>query len=118
MFNPKEIDIQRLKHDLRLTASESLALKRLLRTTWTKPMADEQRALAELRRRITRLCILRAFMRGRHHHRKPPRDGFAPGAEWNPAEYHARMAERAAREYLIPSPAGEAAPAAIEEASR
>ena len=61
------VDLTRLKHDLRAAAARAKALKALLRRRWTRPMADEQRALAALRKRTTRLCVLRASLRGRLH---------------------------------------------------
>ncbi|HEX6767209.1 MAG TPA: hypothetical protein VF103_17045 [Polyangiaceae bacterium] len=63
-------------------------LKRLLRTTWTRPMAPEQRELSELKRRATELCALRAFSRGRFH----LQTGFTTGLE--AVLYHQRIAER------------------------
>ena len=82
------IDLARLKHDLRALAAQSKALKALLRQRWTRPMADEQRALAALRRRATRLCVLRASLRGRLH------------LHIDVAE-HQKIAARAAREYVL-----------------
>ena len=90
MVNPSDIDTPRLKRDLVAAAHEARDLKRLLGATWTRPMAAVQKALAELRRHTTRLCVLRAFLRGKHHCSTPARDG----------DWHARIAERAAREYL------------------
>ncbi|HRG99868.1 MAG TPA: hypothetical protein PLR99_26665, partial [Polyangiaceae bacterium] len=58
---------------LRARAEESRALKVLLRATWTRPMAEEQRHLARLRRRITDLCVLGAHLRGRFHLARAPR---------------------------------------------
>jgi hypothetical protein len=66
-------------------------------------MAKEQQALCELRKRTTRLCVLRAFLRGRHHFRNPPKAGWGPNDVWEPVAYHARIAERTAREYLYES---------------
>ena len=60
MKNQPIYDIRRLKHDLCAAALRARALKAVLRTTWTRPMADEQRALCQLAARVTRLCILRA----------------------------------------------------------
>jgi hypothetical protein len=99
MIEAKDIDTIRLVGDLRAAAAEARELKRALGATWQRPMAAEQRALAELRRHATRLCVLRAFLRGKWHVTKAPRDGVSPLEEWNAAEWHARVAERAARQY-------------------
>lgn len=88
MLNVRHIDVERLRRDLSAQAHQARALKHVLRSTWTKPMADEQRALAELRRHITRLCILRAHLRGRRH---------------LSSHDHARIAEHVAREYMLPN---------------
>ena len=108
-------------------ARESRGLKGLLRATWVRPMAEEQRHLARLRRRITDLCFLRAQLRGRFHLDRAPREGHAEGhAEghheghhegvWDRAAWHAEVAARVARELGLPWPmeAAGAAPLATE----
>ena len=99
MLNDQTVDVRRLRGDLALFAARSRSLKLLLRTRWERPMADEQRELAEIRKRTTRLCVLRAFLRGRVHVQQPPRDGSFTGADWDASVYQSRVAERAAREY-------------------
>jgi hypothetical protein len=101
MLNKELIDWARVCRELADGAKRSRALKNLLRATWTRPMAEEQRELAALRGRITRLCILRAFARGKRHVHGPPHDGSYPGMLWNSDEYHARISERVAREYAV-----------------
>jgi hypothetical protein len=66
-------------------------------------MQKEQQSLCGLRKRTTRLCVLRAFLRGKHHFRNPPKAGRCPNDVWEPVAYHARIAERALREYLYES---------------
>src|SRR5262249_44522003 len=98
------IDLHRLRRDVAACAAESRALKQVLRRTWTVPMADEQRRLARLAWRATELCILLARRRGRFHVSSlPPEER---------EEYHARIAERVARDYQLPanSPAATVAP--------
>ena len=103
MLDRSAIDVARLRSDLVEAAREARDLKRVLRASWTKPMADEQHALAELRRRTTALCILRALLRGRYHLAKAPREGRSPDSEWNREQYHHKIAERVARDYeLLP----------------
>ena len=65
------IDLSKLRRMSSETADSIRALKRLLRTTWTRPMATEQRSLASLKRRATSLCITRALLRGRSHLKRP-----------------------------------------------
>jgi hypothetical protein len=94
-----DIDVRRLCADLRALAIESRAMKTILRATWTRPMHDEQRKLARMRRRATELCVLRAFARGRRHVRAPLREGAYPGMKWDCDEWHMKVAERVAKEY-------------------
>jgi hypothetical protein len=105
MYQPdrNHLDIPRLSADLRALAADAKALKRVLRTRWETPKAAEQRELVEVRRRTTQLCILRALLRQRFHLKSAPHEGSYPGLIWNQAEYHARVAERTAREYARPS---------------
>ncbi len=81
------VDRIRLRRDLVASAARSKALKALLRATWQRPMAEEQRALAELRKVITGLCALAATLRGRSHLAR--------------AEQQAILAARVARHYEI-----------------
>src|SRR5262249_53197507 len=95
------IDRSRLKCDLFATATQCYELKQALRRRWTRPMADEQRALARLARRMTELCILRARLRGRWHLGVAPHPVRQAGAAWDQAEYHTRIAERVALDYAL-----------------
>ena len=87
------LDTKKLRADLRALARECRALKDLLGRTWTRPMADEQRHLARLRWRVTELCVLRAWSRGKRHCGQRP-DAADEGAAW-----HAKIAERVAKDY-------------------
>jgi hypothetical protein len=91
------IDGNKLRADLGVLARECRALKNVLRTTWTRPMADEQRRLVRLRRKVTELCVLRAFCRERLHVRAV-RDVVDVVA------WHAAIAERAAKDYPLAQP--------------
>ena len=91
------IDTHRLRTDIASLASECTDLKRALRQTWTHPMADEQRRLSRRRRHLTELHVLLASLRGRLHVTRPPRDL----ADWDRAEWHARIAARVGIEYAL-----------------
>ena len=92
-------DSKKVRADLGALARECRALKDVLGTTWTRPMADEQRRLARLRWRATELCVLRAWMRGKRHVTKEPRAGGGSAVEWDGEAWHARIAERVAKDY-------------------
>lgn len=92
------IDRARLRADLAALASECTSLKRALRSTWTRPMAEEQRRLCRLRRRATELHVLYASSHGRVHVTSVPRDAAGDG---DAPSWHARVAARVAREYTI-----------------
>jgi hypothetical protein len=62
-----QMDIARLVNDLKTTAALLIALKRVLRSSGHQTTPLEARTLAELKRRATRLCCLRAHLRGRLH---------------------------------------------------
>jgi len=94
-----EIDLSALRAALANQAEESGALKRRLRKTWTEPMAEVQQAHVRARRRATELCILRAWLRGKHHLKKPLREGAFPGMEWNAERYHRDVATRVALDF-------------------
>ena len=85
------IDGPKLRADLGVLAHECRALKSVLRETWTRPMADEQRRLTRLRRRVTELCVLRAWSRRRLHVRN------VEDAE----AWHAAIASRVAKDYAL-----------------
>ena len=61
------INIPQLKQDRRELEVRIRLVKKALRSTWTKPMADTQYERISLKRQATELCILRAWIRGRHH---------------------------------------------------
>lgn len=102
------VDLRALVAALHANARRSRELKSLLRRPWpegeTAQMAAHQRALVRLRRETTELCVLRAWLRGRFHLRKPLREGAWPGMVWNQARYHADVAERVARRFPNPQP--------------
>jgi hypothetical protein len=81
------IDEKKLADDVVRLVVECTELKLLLRKTWTRPMADEQRRYARARRNVTDLFILTAHSRGRVHARSLS------------AEDHARVAELTAARY-------------------
>ena len=101
------IDTPRLARDIAAAAAESVALKRALRVTWQRPMADEQRRLCRVRRRITELLVLLARSRGRYHLCSAPRDIRQSGAAWDQEAWHAKIADRVALDYAPIAP-GEA----------
>ena len=96
------IDRTRVRADIALAASEASAIKRALRTTWQRPMADEQRRLCRLKRRLTELYVLLASIRGRFHLSTPPEELRAAGRVWDRAVWHAKIAERMAVDYAVP----------------
>jgi hypothetical protein len=98
------INTRRLRADMASLASECTDLKRALRQTWTLPMADEQRRLCRRRRHLTELHVLFASLRGRFHVTRPPRDV----ADWDQAQWHARIAARVGIEYAAVSDRAEA----------
>jgi len=53
--------------DLKAIEAEIRPIKRVLGTTWTRPMHEEQRRLVWLRARATELAIVLAHARGRQH---------------------------------------------------
>lgn len=85
------IDSERLRADMAALASECRASKNVLQTTWTRPMADEQRHLVRLRLKVTELCVLRAWRRGKLHVKNVE----------EPEAWAARIAERVAKDYAI-----------------
>jgi hypothetical protein len=109
-----DIDNGRLVADLATLAKEARDLKRRLRQTWTRPMAEEQRKLVRVRRRTTELCVLRAFSRGRYHLQRALLEGAYPGMKWDRDEWHTAVAGRVAKDYSRPA---ETPPATSERAS-
>jgi hypothetical protein len=80
-----------LRADIRTHAASIRTLKRALGVRWERSMADEQRALQRLKLRVTELCALRAYCRGKLHLQSPPRNA---ASDWSAAEYHRSIAER------------------------
>jgi hypothetical protein len=105
-----EVDTMVLRAALAETAAALIEIKRQLRRSWTRPMASEQRALAALKEKATLLCILRAYLRGRHHLRRPPRRGYSPGSGWDPVAYHRDAAERAVHRFRLQASAAQVSP--------
>src|SRR5260221_14376378 len=95
------IDLARLISDLEALATESRALKVLLRTRWTRPMADEQRRLARVRHRTTELCIVRARTRGNWHVQTMPRAYTGAAESWDREAWGTAIAARVAKDYAL-----------------
>ena len=66
----EQMDIGRLVSDVMTTAALLVALKRVLRGSGHRTTPLEARTLGELKARATRLCCLRAHLRGRLHLRR------------------------------------------------
>jgi hypothetical protein len=94
------IDIRRLRRDVAACAVEASSLKQVLRVRWLRPMADEQRQLVALRRRVTELLVLLARARGRYHVTSAPRAVRQAGVAWDRDAWHARIAGRVALDYI------------------
>ena len=62
-------------------------------------MADQQRALARLKWRVTELCILLACTRGRWHVMPPRRGPYQDDPGWDHEAYNTKVAERVALDY-------------------
>ncbi len=96
------IDIPELRSLLSDVATEIKTVKRVLRAPWQQPMAAEQKQLAALKRKATHLCVLRAFVRGKYHLRRPPRHlANVWGADQPQHIYHQDIAERTADRYRL-----------------
>lgn len=95
------IDSTRVRADIASLATDAKATKTILRATWTRPMADEQRRLVRLRRRLTELHVLYAWSRGKVHVTKPIQDTWFTGRAWDET-WHVVVAERAAKDYALP----------------
>jgi len=74
------------------------ALKCVLGTRWVAPMGAEQRELQCLKLRVTELCALRAFARGKLHRSRAP---AGAAADWDAVTYHRRITERLAASYAV-----------------
>jgi hypothetical protein len=86
------IDLPALRGLLTLTETEIAETKTLLRRTWTRPMAAEQRTLVALKLRATHLYVVRALMRGRLHMQQRDR------------AHHEQLAEHAIDRYRLGHP--------------
>lgn len=62
-----DLDISRLRSDLKTTAALLVALKKVLRSAGHQMTPLEARTLYDFKARATRLCALRAHLRGRLH---------------------------------------------------
>ncbi|MCC6558015.1 MAG: hypothetical protein IT372_34140 [Polyangiaceae bacterium] len=101
------IDIQRLRRDIAATSAQCIDMKRLLRRRWEAPMADEQRRLVRLRRRLTELHVLLARARGRFHVATPPHEVRQANASWDREAWSDRVAGRVALDYALAADAQE-----------
>jgi hypothetical protein len=61
------LNLAKLNIELREIETKIRALKKVLRTTWTRSMGLEQWQLTELKAESTQRYILRAWARGRYH---------------------------------------------------
>ena len=93
-----EINLTSYRAALHELCERIRALKGVLGTRWEKPMAAEQRELSRLKVRVTELCALRAFARGRLHLRQAPLNAHA---DWDAVTYHRGVAERLAPSYGV-----------------
>ncbi|MCA9698777.1 MAG: hypothetical protein KC431_14725 [Myxococcales bacterium] len=114
---PVTVDQARLLADIVALEAAIREHKALLRRTWTRPMAAEQRALSRLQHQACERYVLRAWSRGHLHLRQPPqawvqayRDTYAHYREqypdyaeryrvleWGPTQIEARNREIAER---------------------
>lgn len=96
------IDSLRLRMAITDTERQIKAFKKLLRSTWTRPMDAEQREHLFLKYRATQLYVVRALGRGKYHLSKPPRRW---AGDWNREEFHRKIAESAIERFgLEPRP--------------
>jgi hypothetical protein len=98
IMNSDLIDNDRLKHEIEHLIEECTLLKGVLRTRWTKPMADEQRRHVHVRRKLTDRFVLLAHLRGKRHVIHAPRS-LPEGEEWDAVAWNVRVAERIAPDY-------------------
>jgi hypothetical protein len=62
-----KIEMMKLRADRRVLETRIRAIKAVLRTTWTAPVAELQRELHACKHDATELCILRSALRGKQH---------------------------------------------------
>ena len=107
------IDSRRLIHDIAALTLDCIHLTSVLRATWTKPMADEQRRLLHARRQVTDLLVLLATSRQRLHILHAPREvrcaspDFDPST-WDAKSYNLTIANRLLETYALGVSASEA----------
>ncbi len=94
-----------LRHDIMILETETRSLKAMLRRRWERPMGDEQRRLALVRKKMTDLLTYFAWSRGRLHRRTAPHS-HPPGVPWDASEHAAAVAERVAPRYAAPATEG------------
>ncbi len=92
------LDISKVRSDIARFTADSIHLKSVLRTTWTRPMADEQQRLVRVRRTLTDLFVLFAFSRNKLHVRTAPREWIG---DWDVNAYHQKIAMRLMPDYSI-----------------
>ena len=92
-----EMNWDRYRADQGELAGRIRVLKRGLGERWTAPMGAAQRELQCLKLRVTELCALRAFARGKLHLTRAP----AGAAGWDAVTYHRRITERLAPSYSV-----------------
>ena len=92
------IDSLKLRHDISQLIADCIHLKSVLRTTWLRPMAEEQRRLIRVRRNLTERFVLLAVTRKKLHVTHVE-DAIA---------YHQTIAMRLLPEYARSSEANEA----------
>jgi hypothetical protein len=61
------MNMQQLKNDMKDLQESIREVKGALRSPWTRPMGAEQHKHLRLKREITELYILRAWLRGKSH---------------------------------------------------
>lgn len=84
------MNITKLREDRAALEERIREVKKMLRSSWTRPMDREQYELIELKREATELCTLRAWLRGRHH--LPDADRCREIAERRVADYQVEAA--------------------------
>lgn len=101
------IDIPKLKSDLRALEHRIRILKQALRRPWAEPMTAAQADLHALAAEATALYTLRAWAHGRLHRTQPPRElrdssaALGVPLEWDAQAHNRRLAERVAPRYPV-----------------
>ena len=96
------LDVSKIKSEIVQLTADCIHLKSVLRTTWTRPMGEEQRRLIRVRRSVTELFVLLAFARKKLHVRNAPQEFVGPRENWDAAKYHEQIAMRLMPEYSKP----------------